>query len=104
MVFVPSIVHLSSTPYERLLSLISVVSLAATASAMKWFMPLHLSTENKGRELEAGPIGPAERIPTVNLVVCVLLVLVYVLTDLAESLVNIRPGLYLIPPGGLLLF
>lgn len=101
MVFVPSIVYLSSTLYERFLSLISVVSLTATAYAMKRFPSPPSSAKGEGRELEAVLIRPAKRIAQVNLGVCVMLVLLYALTDLAESLVNIRPGLYLIPAGGL---
>lgn len=101
MVFAPSILSVSSTLYERLLSLTSALSLAASAYSMKQFPLLRPSAKGKRRVLQAELASAEKTVLPVNSGICVLLGLVYALTSPAESPVTIRPALYLIPGGGL---
>ncbi|PWY93830.1 hypothetical protein BO94DRAFT_615379 [Aspergillus sclerotioniger CBS 115572] len=85
----------SSALYERCLSLLSVLSLLATAYTMRYFPLQRPGPKGKRPMMRSSTIFSIQRyLLPLNTAICVFLALIYVMT---ESRLDIQPIMYLVP-------
>lgn len=94
-VFLPTLLRPSASLYGRVLGLVSLASLAATAYAMRVFGVVLRGRSPKGKM--PTDMSPGRLLLPANAAVCGILVLVYALSDPVS--LGVSPALYLLPAG-----